>query len=168
MTEEEVSNLHFIDPAHFRDVLGNFVTGVTVITAPDGEEMVGISANSFTSVSLDPPLVGFCPAHTSTTYPRIRRAGKFCVNVLAEGQEQVARLFGKTGVDRFAEISWSYSPSGSAIINGCLAWIDCSIEKEYEAGDHLIVLGRVQALDLDTSASPLLFFRGRFAIERPE
>ncbi len=168
MSNDSAPELESIDPAHFRDVLGNFATGVTIITASDGGEMVGLSANSFTSISLDPPLVAFCPAHTSTTYPRIRSAGKFCVNVLAEGQEPVARLFSQLGVDRFAAIDWRYSPSGSAIINDSLAWIDCVIEAEYEAGDHLIVLGRVLALEVSSTALPLLFFRGRFAVEVPE
>lgn len=157
-----------IDPLHFRNVLGHFATGVTIITADNGGELVGMSANSFTSVSLDPPLVAFCAAYSSTTYPHIRAAGRFCVNVLDEDQTDVARLFAARGVDRFAEIDWERSPEGNAIIEGALAWVDCTIEAEHDAGDHVIVVGRVHACDADPMRHPLLFFRGNFGVERPE
>ena len=157
-----------VDELTFRDVLGNFATGVTIITANDNGEQVGMSANSFTSVSLDPPLVAFCAALTSTTYPRIQRAGHFCVNVLGEEQADIGRLFSVRGVDRFAEISWRPSDTGAAIIEGDLAWLDCTIEAEYLAGDHLVVIGRVHACEAFAMRRPLLFFRGTFGVERPE
>jgi flavin reductase (DIM6/NTAB) family NADH-FMN oxidoreductase RutF len=157
-----------IDELSFRDVLGNFATGVTIVTATIDGEQVGMSANSFTSVSLDPPLVAFCAAHTSTTYPRIREAGHFCVNVLAEEQADVARLFSLRGVDRFQAISWRPSPTGAAIIDGALAWVDCEIHAEHDAGDHVIVVGRVVACEAFAMRHPLLFFRGGFGVERPE
>src|SRR6478672_10993151 len=94
------------DSASFRAVLGHFATGITVITAMDGDEPVGLAANSFSSVSLDPPLVLFCPAKTSSTWPRIQRAGHFTVNVLDEHQEPVSQLFAKPGADRFGQIGW--------------------------------------------------------------
>jgi flavin reductase (DIM6/NTAB) family NADH-FMN oxidoreductase RutF len=157
-----------VDELVFRDVLGNFATGVTIITASDDGEQVGMSANSFTSVSLDPPLVAFCAAHSSTTYPRIRSAGHFCVNVLAEEQADIARLFSVRGIDRFAELSWRPGLSGAAIIDGDLAWVDCSIEAEHVAGDHVVVIGRVQACEAFAMRRPLLYFRGQFGVERPE
>ena len=157
-----------IDELAFRDVLGNFATGVTIITASVEGEQVGMSANSFTSVSLDPPLVAFCAAHSSTTYPRIREAGHFCVNVLSEEQADVARLFAVRGVDRFAAISWSASRTGAAIIDGGVAWVDCEIYAEHVAGDHVIVVGRVLACEAHAMRHPLLFFRGGFGVERPE
>ena len=157
-----------IDSSRFREVLGNFATGVTIITAYDELGFVGMAANSFTSVSLDPPLVSFCAAHTSTTYPKIRSAGHFCVNVLAEGQHEVARLFAAEGVDRFGAIETTPSLLGAPILEGVLAWIDCVIEDEFPAGDHVIVLGRVVDFAVDEEQEPLLYFRGHFAVERSE
>jgi flavin reductase (DIM6/NTAB) family NADH-FMN oxidoreductase RutF len=157
-----------VDELAFRDVLGHFATGVTIITATDEGEQVGMSANSFTSVSLDPPLVAFCAAHSSTTYPRIRSAGHFCVNVLAEHQADVARLFSVRGVDRFAALDWGPSPTGAAIIEGSLAWVDCEIFAEHVAGDHVIVVGKVVACEAYAMRHPLLYFRGDFGVERPE
>lgn len=157
-----------IDALAFRDVLGNFATGVTIITASVEGEQVGMSANSFTSVSLDPPLVLFCAAHSSTTYPRIRAAGHFCVNVLSEAQSDIARLFAVRGVDRFAAISWSPSQTGAAIIDGVVAWVDCEIYAEHVAGDHVVVIGHVVACEAYAMRHPLLFFRGGFGVERPD
>jgi 3-hydroxy-9,10-secoandrosta-1,3,5(10)-triene-9,17-dione monooxygenase reductase component len=157
-----------VDELAFRDVLGQFATGVTIITANDQGEQVGMSANSFTSVSLDPPLVAFCAAHSSTTYPRIRRAGHFCVNVLSEHQADVARLFSVRGIDRFSAIDWRPSPTGAAIIEDSLAWVDCEILAEHVAGDHVIVVGLVVACEAYAMRHPLLYFRGDFGVERPE
>jgi 3-hydroxy-9,10-secoandrosta-1,3,5(10)-triene-9,17-dione monooxygenase reductase component len=157
-----------IDSRQFRDVLGMFATGVTVITASDNGEMVGLSANSFISLSLDPPLVGFAAAKSSTTYPRIKSAGHFCVNVLAEGQEEIARVFSQRDVDRFERFEWHASGTGGAILSGVLAWIDCAIEAEHDVGDHVFVVGRVLDLSIHVDERPLVFFRGRFAIEAPE
>jgi flavin reductase (DIM6/NTAB) family NADH-FMN oxidoreductase RutF len=147
--------------ASFRSVLGHFATGITVITAMDDGEPVGIAANSFTSVSLDPPLVLFCAAKTSSTWPRIQRAGHFCVNVLDEHQEHVSRLFAQKGVDRFAEIDWSRTARGP-ILHDVHAYLDCTIETEHDAGDHVIVVGRVHELGLTADAGPLLFYQGRY------
>ena len=120
-----------VDELRFRDVLGNFATGVTIITANDNGEQVGMSANSFTSVSLDPPLVAFCAAHTSTTYPRIQRAGHFCVNVLAEEQADIGRLFRSAGSIASPRSPGDHPTPGAAIIEGDLAWLDCTIEAEH-------------------------------------
>jgi 3-hydroxy-9,10-secoandrosta-1,3,5(10)-triene-9,17-dione monooxygenase reductase component len=149
------------DEASFRSVLGHFATGITVITAMDGEEPVGLAANSFTSVSLDPPLVLFCAAKSSTTWPRIQRSGHFTVNVLDEHQEDVSQLFAQRGADRFGKVSWRVGTQGP-ILDDVHAFLDCTIEAEHEAGDHIIVVGRVQKLGLTADAGPLLFYQGRY------
>lgn len=165
MPEQE--HLGLVTEQRFRAALGNFATGVTIITSTDDGEPVGMSANSFTSVSLDPPLVSFCAARTSTTYPRISASGRFCVNVLSEHQEAIARTFARRDVDRFADVVYTHSPFGAPVLDDVVAWIDCTIEAEHRAGDHLIVVGRVRALHVDADRLPLLYFRGRFAIEAP-
>ena len=149
------------DAASFRSVLGHFATGITVITAMDGDEPVGLAANSFSSVSLDPPLVLFCAAKTSTTWPRIRNAGHFTVNVLDEHQEPVSKLFATPGADRFGQVRWHVGRSGP-ILEDVHAYLDCTIESEHDAGDHIIVVGRVEALGLTADAGPLLFYQGRY------
>jgi flavin reductase (DIM6/NTAB) family NADH-FMN oxidoreductase RutF len=150
------------DEASFRTVLGHFATGVTIITAMDGGEPIGVSANSFTSVSLDPPLVLFCAAKSSTTWPRIKAGGKFTVNILNEQQEDVCRVFATRGVDRFGRIGWRPSANGSPILHDTVAYIDCEIESEYDAGDHVIVVGKVQELGVTAEHGPLIFYRGGY------
>jgi len=154
-----------VDAARYRSVLGHFATGVTVITAvdPDGGEPVGLAANSFTSVSLDPPLVAFCAAYASTTWPRIERAGRFCVNILGEDQEELCRVMATKGADKFRGIGWKKGSSGSPVLSDVLAWIDCRIDAEHDAGDHTIVVGRVIELRIGEEADgPLLFYRGGY------
>lgn len=151
------------DEASFRTVLGHFATGVTIITAMDGDEPIGVSANSFTSVSLDPPLVLFCAAKASTTWPRIEAAGKFTVNILNEHQEDVCRVFATKGADRFSRIGWRSSANGQPILHDSLAYIDCEMQEQHDAGDHIIVVGRVQELGvLSSDEGPLLFYRGGY------
>lgn len=152
-----------------RSVLGRFATGVVAITAlePGTGEPCGLVANSFTSVSLDPPLVAFCIAHTSTSWPRVRRAGTLTINVLAEHHRNVCLQLARKGGDKFAGIDWSPSPDGNPVIDGALAWIDCSIDGEHPAGDHLIVLARVRRLDIHDDGPPLIFFRGDYGGFRP-
>jgi len=155
-------------PAHFRRVFGHLPTGVTVVTAfaGAGEEPVGMAANSVTSVSLDPPLLLLCPALTSTTWPTLREAGRFCVNVLAHDHEEVSRQFAAAGVDRFAGVSWHPGRAGPALDDG-VAWIDCEIDAEHPAGDHTIVLARVLDLDVSGTYRPLVFFGGRYGTFAP-
>jgi flavin reductase (DIM6/NTAB) family NADH-FMN oxidoreductase RutF len=151
------------DPLLFRGVLGQFPTGVTVVTANTPDGPVGLSVGSFTSVSLDPPLVGFLPAQTSTSWPLIRDSGTFCVNVLREDQQDIAQAFSTAGADRFGDRSWTAAPhSGAPILDGVLAWIDCDVAGVSEAGDHHFVLGRVRALGAATDGSPLVYFRGAY------
>jgi 3-hydroxy-9,10-secoandrosta-1,3,5(10)-triene-9,17-dione monooxygenase reductase component len=150
------------DDLRFRTVLGHFVTGVTIITAMDDGEPVGVAANSFTSVSLEPPLILFCVAHSSTTWPRIQRTGKFAVNVLGEHQEELSRLFATKGVDRFSQTPWHSGVSGSPVLDEAIAYLDCLIDAEHPAGDHTIVVGRVLDLGVSEGARPLLFYRGTY------
>jgi flavin reductase (DIM6/NTAB) family NADH-FMN oxidoreductase RutF len=147
----------------FRQVLGEYPTGVSVITAigPD-DTPVGMSVGSFTSLSLDPPLVAFMPDKNSTSWPKIRAAKSFCVNVLAAEQEPLCRQFASRLPDRFVGIPWQPARSGSPIIEGVVAWIDCDLERVDDAGDHEIVIGRVRALDVAAPSLPLLFFRGGY------
>ncbi|MFI1165831.1 flavin reductase family protein [Streptomyces sp. NPDC020801] len=156
-----------VEPGEFRRVLGSFATGVTVVTAPaaEGEDSpAGFACQSFGSLSLDPPLVAFMVGRTSSTWPRIARAGVFCVNVLGAGQGELCRAFAVSGADKFAGVAHEPAPaSGSPRLAGALAWIDCAIHAVHTGGDHLIVVGRVNALGTSgTDEPPLLFHRGRF------
>ncbi|RDI54289.1 flavin reductase (DIM6/NTAB) family NADH-FMN oxidoreductase RutF [Nocardia mexicana] len=146
----------------FKAVLSRFCTGVTVLTALDGDRPVGFSCQSFSSLSLEPPAVCFCPARTSTSWPRIRAAGRFCVNILAHDQEEVCRRLARSGTDKFAGIDWAPSANGSPRLSGALASIDCELEREFDGGDHTIVIARVTALDEHSDAPPLLFYRSAF------
>jgi 3-hydroxy-9,10-secoandrosta-1,3,5(10)-triene-9,17-dione monooxygenase reductase component len=155
------------DSAKFRQVLGHFPTGVTVVTAAPPEGPVGLAVGSFASVSLDPPLVAFFPDRGSSSWPRIQQAGSFCVNILAEDQEDVCRRFASKGDDKFAGLGWKAAASGAPVLDGVLAWIDCDIDQVLDAGDHFCVLGRVRDLAVAHDGAPLLFFRGgygRFAV----
>jgi 3-hydroxy-9,10-secoandrosta-1,3,5(10)-triene-9,17-dione monooxygenase reductase component len=154
---------------HFRNVLGRFATGVVAIAAvdPDTGEACGLAANSFTSVSLDPPLVSFCVAHTSTSWPRVRQAAALCVNVLADDQEHICAQLAAKGGDKFAGLPWNPAPSGAPVLDGALAWLDCVIEAEHRAGDHDIVIARVRALDHHHDGDPLVFYRGGFGTFQP-
>jgi len=151
----------------FRDVLGCFASGIAVITTMSGDEPVGITCQSFSSVSLDPPLITFIPARSSRAWPLIQRAGRFCVNILAADQEHVSGQMATKGADKFAGIDWTPAvATGSPVIAGTLAHLDCTIHAVYEGGDHFIVVGRVEHLEThDPQAAvtePLLFFKGRY------
>ncbi len=158
-----------VDQTEFRRVLGNFATGVTVITAPAAEgepSPAGFACQSFSSLSLDPPLVCFMVGRTSATWPRIARAGVFCVNVLGAGQGELCRAFAVSGADKFAGVAHDAAPvSGAPRLTGAAAWIDCAVHAVHTGGDHLIVVGRVDALGTgdDPDQAPLLFHQGRFA-----
>jgi 3-hydroxy-9,10-secoandrosta-1,3,5(10)-triene-9,17-dione monooxygenase reductase component len=156
------------DDARFRTVLGHFATGVTIITAMDHDEPVGMAANSFTSLSLDPPLILFCVAHSSSTWPRIEGAGTFAVNILGEGHEELSQLFAKKGADRFGSTPWRTGVSGAPVLEEAIAYLDCRLAAEYPGGDHKIIVGRVLDLDVREGARPLLFFRGGYERIREE
>ena len=161
------------DAARYRQVLGHFCTGVTIVTAVERDaggntRPTGFSAQSFTSVSLDPPLVAMCPGSAILSWPSIRDAGVFCANILAHDQEVLCRRFATRGVDKFQGIGWKPShATGSPVLDGVLAWVDARIEAVHEAGDHLIVVGRVVDLDVSREALPLLFYRGGYGRFEP-
>ncbi|MBZ5736267.1 flavin reductase family protein [Nocardioides sp. TRM66260-LWL] len=152
----------------FRDVLGRFASGVTVVTAISNGEPVGLTCQSFSSVSLDPPLVLFVPARTSRAWPAIQRSGRFCVNFLAEHQVDVSNQMASRGADKYAGLGWHPSAvTGSPVIEGSVAHVDCTIHAVHEAGDHWIVIGRVVDLQTDEAdADPLLFFKGQYRTVR--
>lgn len=169
----EAGGVHTADPAgvararRFRAVLGWFATGVTVVTGTDEGRPVGLTCQSFTSVSLDPPLVLFCPARTSRAWPLIWRSGSFCVNVLGEDQRAVSDVMASRGVDKFAGIAWRPSEAtGSPRLAGAAAYVDCRVEAVHEAGDHYVVIGRVQDLDTGDAEHALTFHRGRYGSTR--
>lgn len=157
-----------IEAARMRDVLGHVPTGVVVITAPAEPQPVGLAIGSFTSVSLDPPLVGFFVGNGSSTWPTIAAAGRFCVNVLGEHQEPVCRVFATKGADRFASLGWrAAASSGAPILDDAVAWIDCRTFQVVPAGDHQLVLGRVLDLEARPDARPLVFHRGGYGCVGP-
>jgi flavin reductase (DIM6/NTAB) family NADH-FMN oxidoreductase RutF len=147
-----------------RDVLGHFASGITVVTAHTDEGPIGFTCQSFSSLSLDPPLIAFAPSRTSRTWPRLRALGRFCVNVLAEGQEALSQNFARSGVDKFAGVNWTPSPHGSPVLDGVVAWIDGVLWAEYDGGDHTIVAARVLDLGGDPDRRPLLYHRGTYGI----
>jgi flavin reductase (DIM6/NTAB) family NADH-FMN oxidoreductase RutF len=138
---------------------------VTIITAHGEDGPVGMAVNSLTSVSLQPPLILLCPAKSSATWPSIRAAGSFCVNVMAHDHEELCRRFAAKDVDRFAGLEFAHFDSGPAL-KGATAWIECSIRDENDAGDHSIVVADVLAVEADSEANPLVFFRGRYGTFR--
>jgi flavin reductase (DIM6/NTAB) family NADH-FMN oxidoreductase RutF len=147
----------------FRAVLGRFCSGVTVITALGSAGPLGLTCQSFSSLSLDPPLVLFGPARTSTTWPRIRKVGRLCVNVLAEEHSGLSAAMARSGADKFAGVRWDASPLGAPRLDGAVAWLDCVIQAEHDGGDHTIVVAAVHGLSASPSARPLLYYRGQYA-----
>lgn len=161
--------MQHIDSAHFRQVLGQFPTGVVVITAmsPAGEA-IGMTVGSFTSVSLDPPLVAFLPSKSSRSWQALQAAGgSFCVNVLAADQEGLCRAVATRPENKFEGFGWRPSASGNPILDDAVAYIDCATEAVHEGGDHDIVVGRVRDLDVVRPGEPLLFFRGGYGSFTP-
>jgi 3-hydroxy-9,10-secoandrosta-1,3,5(10)-triene-9,17-dione monooxygenase reductase component len=151
----------------FRQVLGHFCTGITVITTLDAAGPAGFTCQSFSAVSLDPPLVLFCPSRASATWPRIEQAGYFCANVLADGQRELAAVFASSTPGKFDGVGWSPSPAGAPVLDGALAWVGADVADVREAGDHYVVTGRVTGLQANRVGPPLLFYRGRYAATAP-
>jgi 3-hydroxy-9,10-secoandrosta-1,3,5(10)-triene-9,17-dione monooxygenase reductase component len=152
-----------LDLERFKEAMSRFATGITVVAGMENDHPVGFTCQSFVSLSIDPPFVAVAPARTSTSWPRIARAGTFCVNVLGDHQEALCRGFALSGGDKFEDVDWRPAPiTGSPVINGSLAWVDCEMELVHDAGDHELIIGKV--LDLGTGEGlPLLFFRRGFA-----
>jgi 3-hydroxy-9,10-secoandrosta-1,3,5(10)-triene-9,17-dione monooxygenase reductase component len=150
----------------FRDTLSRFCSGVTVVTSVSGGEPVGMTCQSFASVSLHPPLVMFIPAKTSRAWPLMQRAGHFTVNLLAESQQELSNTFATKGADKFADVAWTPSTTGAPVLEGTLGHVDCTVHAVYEVGDHYLVIGRVQDLKVGTDDQPLLFYRGAYRSTR--
>lgn len=147
----------------FRRVLSHFCSGVVVITALDGSTPIGLTCQSFSALSLDPPLVQFSPARSSTTWPRIRAAGRFAVNILGRHQEDVSRTFAISGADKFAGVGWYAGRHGVPLLTGAVAHIECRLASVYPGGDHEIVIGAVLGLSAsEQDTDPLLYFRSRY------
>ncbi len=151
-----------LDPRALRNAFGSFMTGVTVVTAygKDGDP-IGFTANSFTSVSLEPPMLLVCLAKTSKNYEALTSADGFGVNILAETQVDVSNTFARPVADRFATVNWQNGPFGSPVIDGVSAWFDCAMHKIIDAGDHVILIGAVMAFE-DTPIPGLGYARGAY------
>lgn len=147
----------------FRHVLGHYPTGVAVITAQTPAGPVGLSMNSFTSLSMHPPLVLFCPAESSRTWPLLRASGQIAINVLSAGQESVSRAFAARDADRFAGLAWSTGENGAPLLDEALGWLECTVQAEYPAGDHIVVIAGIDRMGVhDEIADPLVFFKGAY------
>ncbi|AKJ08830.1 hypothetical protein ABB07_01910 [Streptomyces incarnatus] len=158
-----------VAPEDFRAALGRFASGVVAVSGlAERDRPAGFAASSFTSVSLEPPLVAFCPARSSRTWPLLRATGRVAVSVLRAGQEDVSRRLATRDDDKFTAIAWSPSASGLPLIDGALAWLECTVTAEHQAGDHHIVIARVDRLATapDTNGhaheGPLIHYRGDY------
>lgn len=151
-----------MDPSTLRRVLGAFPTGVTALAALVDGVPAGMVANSFTSVSLDPPLVSVCVATCSATWSSLRRAQRIGVSVLSHRQEAASRQLAARGVDRFADLPWHPTEDGAVLLERASAWFDCVIEREIRAGDHEIVLLAVRRAGTDAHRPPLVFHGSRY------
>ena len=156
-----------IGPAQFRQVFGHFATGVTVVTCADEEGPAGFACQAFAALSLEPPLVLFCPGKASATWARIAAAGMFCVNVLASEHRELARVFGGRTRDKFANVKWAAAANGAPVLDGALAWAGCMLQAVHDAGDHFVATGLVTELGPVRAGEPLLFYRGRFGVPDP-
>lgn len=151
-----------VTPDLMRKALGHFGSGVCVVTSIGDGEPLGFTCQTLTSLSLDPPLVLICPARSSASWPRIEQAGQFAINILGADQAHHGAHFGVSSADKFAGVSWRPSRvTGSPVLEGVLAVVDCSLEAVHEGGDHRIVVGRVADLEV-FGGDPLLYFRGAY------
>ena len=147
----------------FRHVLGHYPTGVAVITAMTAAGPVGMAMNSFTSLSLEPPMVLFCPAASSSTWPALQAVGIIAVNVLSAGQESVSRQFAAKTGDRFAGVDWSPGENGAPLLHDALGWLECTVAGETPGGDHSVVIATIERMGVHNAiAEPLMFFRGGY------
>jgi flavin reductase (DIM6/NTAB) family NADH-FMN oxidoreductase RutF len=151
-----------VGAAELRRVMGHFASGIVIVSGADRLGPVGLTCQSFFSLSLDPPLVALAPSHASRSWPRIAATGSFAVSILSSAQEALCRSFAVSGADKFDGVAWRTAHTGSPIIEGALAWADCRIEAVHEAGDHYLVTARVlHAGHVD--GQPLLFYRGTYS-----
>jgi 3-hydroxy-9,10-secoandrosta-1,3,5(10)-triene-9,17-dione monooxygenase reductase component len=155
-----------VNVKEFRSTIGRSPSGVAVVGGLDGGRTYGMAVASLVSLSLEPPLVLFCAATTSTSWPRIRAAGAFCASVLADDQGPVCAALAQQSDDKFRDVDWVPSPSGAPIVVGCLAWFDCAITAVHREGDHDIVVGQVTAMEAAAESRPLVYFRGSYGTYR--
>lgn len=153
-----------VTPGTFRSVMGRFCSGVTVITAMGPQAPVGFTCQAFFSLSLDPPRIALGVSRRSTSWPTVRAGASFCVNLLSQRQRPLSERFARSGGDKFQGVEWDLSPSGSPLLTGACAWIECRLGAEHDGGDHLLVIGDVHRLQASADAqAPLLYHRGRYA-----
>jgi 3-hydroxy-9,10-secoandrosta-1,3,5(10)-triene-9,17-dione monooxygenase reductase component len=150
-----------LDQARFREVLAHFATGMTIVTALEDGEPVGFTCQAFAALSLDPPMVILAPSRSSTSWPRIAKAGAFCVNILEEHQEALSRTFAVSGGDKFDGVGWTPGVTGSPVLEGSLAVVECRLGDIFDGGDHELVTGHVVAMEIG-EGGPLLFYRSGF------
>ncbi|WP_295624364.1 flavin reductase family protein [uncultured Corynebacterium sp.] len=154
--------LETMDEMSIRRALSEFVTGVTIVATDDGQP-AGFACQSFSSLSLDPPLVLFTVMKTSQTWPRIEATGRFAVSVLTEDQVEVSMAFGRRRADKFDHGEWARSPLGNPVLHDCATWIDCSVADVHDGGDHHIVVGRIETIGHRSDGRPLIYHRGSYA-----
>ena len=151
-----------ITPDDFRNVLGHFASGVTIVTACDAEQRpTGLTASAFCSVSLDPPLVLICVDHKSQSFPHIRESGRFGINILPQAHEPLSRRFASSRLDKFDGVPFTLGALGVPLIDQALAHLECRTVSAHVEGDHTIFVGRVEAVGVG-EGDPLLYFRGRY------
>jgi 3-hydroxy-9,10-secoandrosta-1,3,5(10)-triene-9,17-dione monooxygenase reductase component len=154
-----------VSPSRFREVLGHFASGLTIVTALDSLGPAGFTCQAFMSLSLEPPLIALAPGKSSTSWPRIAPVRDICVNVLSETQEALCRDFAISGADKedkFEGVGWKRGPGGAPVLDGVLAWIGCHVLRSHDAGDHELVIAEVTDTYVDPQGQPLLFYRGGF------
>lgn len=150
------------DQARLRETLGHFATGVAIVTGTDAGKPHGFTCQAFCSLSLEPPMVAIAPGKKSVSWPHVARSGIFCVNILAEDQESLCRDFAVSGGDKFAGVGWQPAANGAPLLDGVLAWVECTVVAAYDAGDHEMVFGHVDGMGVNGGRRPLLFYRGGF------
>jgi 3-hydroxy-9,10-secoandrosta-1,3,5(10)-triene-9,17-dione monooxygenase reductase component len=156
-----------VDGVDFRRILGRFPTGVVVVSAHVDGRLHGMAVNSFSSVSLDPPLVSFCAAHSSTTWPKLRATDGFTVSILGAGHEDICRRFSRKDADRYGDgHGWRMSDAGHPVLADAIGWLECQRRTVYSAGDHDVVIGEVLDGAAADGGEPLVFFEGRFTTVR--
>lgn len=153
---------HAVDPQRIREVMGHYPTGVTVVTAVDEQGPIGLVVGTFTSVSLDPPLVAFLPTRSSGSFARLKAVGRYCINVVAYDQLDLCRRMAVPSEDKFEGVEWSPSPLGAPMLADAVAHVHCTSEQTIDAGDHFIELCRLHDLEVTRPVTPLLFFQGGY------
>jgi 3-hydroxy-9,10-secoandrosta-1,3,5(10)-triene-9,17-dione monooxygenase reductase component len=150
------------DIAHFREVMSHFASGVVVVTAVVDDSPVGMTCQSFASLSLDPPMVLFCPSKTSTTWPILARADHVCINVLSTAQHELSNGFARSGADKYAGVAWTPTPHGAPALDGAAAHIEARVDECLDGGDHHIVTCVVKSLSATTDHEPLVYYRSGY------